>query len=635
MQIHIQKKIKQTNKENTASKKTENQEIRSGDIGGFLLGCLQRMILSIQIDSDWRDTSEFMEDTIFHRLSEDELLMKWKDYELKLENYVKKLQRDSRGHLAKLRQEMSDRCKEFASEGNGIYRLSIPTGGGKTMAGFRYAVNLAKQEKKKHIYYIAPYLSILEQNAGLIRDILNDEDHVLEYHSNVIRTSESEEDERAQWMAEAWTEPVILTTMVQFLNAMFSSDMKSIRRFHQLTDSIIIIDEAQSIPVKCMCLFTTMMNYLSYCCNTTIVICTATQPLFESVKYPILYSEKADIIADLGRYQEGFKRTEIIPFIEKKMNTKVLADMVLEKSEKSILVILNTKAAVKNLYEEIKGRVGEDVLVYQLTTYMCAAHRMDIIEEIKELLVNADKKLICISTQLIEAGVDISFDMVIRSIAGLDSIAQAAGRCNRNAEQVLGKVYIVDYEDEKISGLKDIRIAQDATRSVILDKTFDNLLDQSAMDLYYRQYFYERNNEMEYLYEKEDTSLFELLSSNSKRRKHLGSEYMYPMAQAYRAAGEHFQVIDDKDSVGVIVPYKEAKDYVQSLKGAYSMSEIKLFLKKLQRYTVNVYRNDRLFQSLISRQAMDSSILDGKVYILDEGYYDEGGLSDRLELLAF
>ena len=600
----------------------------TGEAGFFMLGGLQRLILSYLVDADWRDTAEFMDNRKISRLTEGELSIKWCEYANRLETKINLFGQDNA--LAKLRREMSEQCLSFAAKGNGIYRLAIPTGGGKTLAGMRYALELAKREKKKHIYYIAPYLSILEQNAGEIRRIFSDEENVLEYHSNMIVSDKEGDDvEKGGSLSIDWAEPVILTTMVQFLNTLFSGDMKSVRRFHQLTDAVIILDEAQSIPVKCLCLFTTMMNFLSLCCNTTIVICTATQPLFE--KIGLVYSQPADIISQIDQYHDGFKRTELMNCAEKKRDTDGLADMVCELLERNILIILNTKSAVQTLFQEISKRVDEEVVLFQLTTYMCAAHRLDVIENMKKLLKEGSKRVICVSTQLVEAGVDISFEKVVRSLAGLDSIAQAAGRCNRNAEREQGTVYLVDYAEENVSRLRDIKLAQDATR-LVLDRFKGDLLSREAMELYYREYFFKRREEMKYNLEDINDTLYDLLAEN---RKHRPKSYKYLMSQSFQTAGTYFKVIEDADTIGVIVPYGQAKEYISELRQTRSIQDAKYLLKKLQRYTVNIYKTDRKLESLMGRNAIDKSVLEGRVFILDEGFYDDNGLSDTLELLAF
>lgn len=603
----------------------EKMSLDDYSITFFLFGCLQRLILSCLVDADWRDTAEFIDDQRIKRLSIDELSVKWNEYSVKLERKIKSF--DSTSNISKLRHEMSDLCHDFASYGNGIYRLSIPTGGGKTLAGMRYALELARKEKKDHIFYIAPFLSILEQNASEYKKIFEDDENILEYHSNVV--SEDNEYDQKGSLSVDWSEAIIMTTMVQFLNSMFSGDMKSVRKFHQLANSVVIIDEAQSIPVKCLSMFNSMMNFMSSCCNTTVVICTATQPLFERIDKKLLYSSPADIIGNMSKFTEGFKRTELVNYSEKKISSQDLAKLAVDILDESALIILNTKPAVEKLYEELRRIVDENTVLFQLTTYMCAAHRMAIIEKIKVLLKEKNRKVICVSTQLIEAGVDVSFQAVIRSIAGLDSIAQAAGRCNRNAEMAKGIVYIVDYAEESLSKLYDIRQAQDATR-LVMYRHHGDLLSDKAMELYYKEYYFKRKDEMDYNIRKINNTLFDLLSYNSNTQ----ASYDYPLSQAYRSAGELFSVIEKNDTIGLIVPYGKAIGYIEELRETRSVKEAGRLLKLLQRYTVNVYRTDNKLKSLFSLNAV-STVQDGRIFILDKGYYDDMGISNKLELLAF
>lgn len=606
----------------------------------FMMGCLQRMILSLLIDADRRDTAEFMVGQKNHRLTIEETKVLWKSYQEKLEKKLSSFREINK--IDKLRNEMSDMCKAFASQDNGIYRLSIPTGGGKTYASMRYALEMARRTGKKHIYYVAPYLSILEQNANDIRTIFDDDEHILEHHSNVfIDTEDMDELKRYELYADDWSAPVILTTMVQFLNVLFDGGTQSVRRTHQLKNSIIIIDEAQSIPIKCINMFTTMMNYLSGCCDTTVILCTATQPLFEKVERKLLFGNPVDMIPNAEYYAKSFKRVEIIPVLRGGgYDTESLANFVMEKFEDNILIILNTKRAVTSLRNELQRRVDtNEIEITILTTYMCAKHRLDRIEELKANL--KCKKIICISTQLIEAGVDISFKTVIRSLAGLDSIAQAAGRCNRNGELELGYVYIVNYNEEKTSQLVDIDRGKAVTRGVI-DKYNKDLLMPDAMTMYYKQYFFERKEEMNYGIEDfSELTMYTLLSDNKIGSQNYKTRekkaFKYPLKQAYRTAGQEFEVIQKADTLTLIVPYKEGKEKIKELKQANNILEIKKIVKQLQRYTVTVFRSDPIMKSLIEKKAINQSILEGEVKILDDDYYKEGGdgISDDMSFMGF
>lgn len=607
----------------------------------FLFGCLQRLILSYLVDADRRDTAEFADGMKRKYLTRKELNTLWQDYQAKLDAHLRTLRNDS--HMGCLRNEMSEKCFSAAGNEDGIYRLSIPTGGGKTFASLRYAFEKAKQQDKRHIYYIAPFLSILEQNAGEIRDLLKDDEHVLEHHSNVvIEETDKESLKRYELYTDEWSSPVILTTMVQFLNVLFGSEMTAVRRMRQLTDSIIIIDEAQSVPVRSINLFNTMLNFLSGCCHTTILLCTATQPLFDRTPRKLLYGNPSDLIENQTDYTNEFKRVDIKDeTIEGGYSTDALADFILAHFNENMLVILNTKSAVRTLYEEMKSRLkSSEILLVQLTTYMCAQHRLDIIDGLKSKL--GKKKILCISTQLIEAGVDISFESVVRSITGLDSITQAAGRCNRGGERKIGEVYIVNYQEEHIGSLFDIKEGKRATE-ILLDKYQGDLLMPEAMDAYYEQFFFNVGKTMDYPVNDKtdmpsDETLYRLLSDNYDGAHGYelngGKKYTYAMRQAYKTAWSMFQPIENNGTISLIVPYKDGEKIIEELKSAESIKEIRICLRRLQRFTVNLWKEDKVLKLIRERNAIDDSVLDGKVWILDKGYYNNDiGISGELQPL--
>lgn len=614
--------------------------------GYYLLGCLQRLVLSLLIDADRRDTAEFMEGNELARLEQEKIDGLWTRYQSKLEDRLSSFHLDTKINC--LRKEMADYCLEFAEKGDGIYRLSIPTGGGKTYSGMRYALELAKKTHKKHIFYIAPFLSILEQNAKDIKEVLDDPVHILEHHSNILIESEdeiaeAEELKQYELLSDDWSSPLILTTMVQFLNVLFAGGMQYVRRMHQLKQSVIIIDEAQAIPVKCIHLFTMMMNFLSGCLNSTVIMCTATQPLFEKVDRKLLYSPSPDMIQNAEYYASLFKRVSVVDAMRPKgYDAEQLAEFALEHIKNNLLLICNTKQAVQKLYEAISEQEKGHAHLIQLTTYMCAAHRMDVIEKLKSLL-RGGERVICVSTQLIEAGVDISFETVIRSVAGLDSIAQAAGRCNRNAERESGDVYIVNYNEENTGSLQDIYFGQNGTKSVLHHYQGDLLMPE-AMEMFYRQYFFDRqqadHSVMDYMVRNENTNLYKLLSyepkwMNDYRLQHNNDSYPHLLSQAFRTAGHLFSVIDDGQMIGLLVPYDEGKNHLKALIETQDPNEKRRLLRKMQRFTVSVFKNDRILKGLLERQAITDLFGDGTVYCVDDGFYKENGIDDKMELLVF
>ncbi len=599
----------------------------------FMYGCLARIMLSMLMDADRRNTAEYMIGNIPQRLDTEQRVQYFseclKKLNNRLDNFVIK------NYIDELRNEMSDQCAAFAEKnGSGVYKLPIPTGGGKTYSSMRFALKLAVRERKERIIYTAPFLSVLEQNAQDIRNVFGDSDNILEYHSNVVfdENTDSEEMKNYELLSDEWSSPVIMTTMVRLLEVLFGGSTMDVRRMHSLKNSVIIIDEAQSVPVRYIHMFNTMINFLSGVCGTTVVLCTATQPIFESVKRPLLYSENSSIISDIEKYSAAFKRVDIVADHARIRNgTDSLCEFILHNTNKNSLVILNTKSAVQKLYEGMEERLSNEYRLIQLTTYMCAKHRLDLIEDMKAALEN-DQKIICISTQLIEAGVDISFETVFRSLSGLDNIAQAAGRCNRNGKaECIGKTYIICYDEEKVSSLEDIRESQNAMRTCLDKYHGEDLLMPESLCNYYKQYFFDRMNDMDAPAQKYgeqydiQQSLYSFLGSNAvaknEYKKNYGRKYSRPMPQSFKTAADLFSSIGKTNSVGVIVYYRDSKKLINRLYKETDFQEKKKILKQLQRYTVDVMISSKLFRELCEISAFEMLISGGSVLILTEKAY--------------
>ena len=580
-----------------------NNVDNSAKFGRFAAGMLEKFLFSCIIDADRYDTYTFMEDKEQKQnINKSHLWNKLADVlETKLTGYPKLSKIDL------LREQVSISCRDFAKNKRGIYQLSVPTGGGKTFSSLRYALNHAKEFKKDRIFYIIPFTTIIDQNARDIKDILEQDDIILEHHSNLIVDNELEE---YKLLTERWDSPIVLTTMVQFLDTLFSGGTQGVRRMHNLANSIIIFDEIQAIPIKCINMFNSAMNFLSDICNTTIILCTATQPLLSTTKVPLKLIGNANIIPNMEEKFNEFKRVNLV---DKRIvggySASLLKDFVLDTMDSldSVLVILNTKNAAKEIYNVLK-QANTDLskerqyLIFHLSTNMCPSHRMKILKGMREKL--GHQRIICISTQLIEAGVNISFECVVRSIAGLDSIAQAAGRCNRHGEKTCGDVYIVNVEGENVSRLVDIKEGQECTKRVLDEfkknpSIFDNdLLSPKAMEKYYQYYFYNRSVEMDYTLSKphDDKTMYDLLSDNNealnafKGRTGYKSELM--LRQAFKTAGNNFQVID-QNTTGIIVPYGEGETLITLINGTCSLSELKQYLKRAQQFSVNLFEIDK------------------------------------------
>jgi len=540
-----------------------------------------------------------------------------------------------------LRREMSEQCDRFAEKPSGIYSLSIPTGGGKTLASLRYALKHARLFNKKTIIYVVPFTTIIEQNAKEVRAILQDDVNILEHHSNVIDDGNDDDEhedgvintrQKLKLAKDNWDSPIIFTTMVQFLNVFYAKGSRNIRRLHNLCESVIVFDEVQKVPVTCVSLFNQALNFLKSYGHSSLILCTATQPALDYVEFKLEMKEKADaeIISNLDQVIQAFKRVEIIDkATDETYDNDKLADYITEKIKRvrSILVILNTKTVVKKLYRQL---AGSEVPIYHLSTSMCAAHRNYILELVRKHLVR-NEKVICISTQLIEAGVDVSFDCVIRSLAGLDSIAQAAGRCNRHGKQEIRQVHVIDHAEENLNHLQEIKVGKQLAKRILIDLKRDpnnyggSLLSSQAMEKYFKEFYTEFSMSLNYPISKIQKNMIELLMSI---RKHNSYNQAYThskresmplfIVNSYRTAAEHFRVIDDQ-TTPVIVPYdQEGKDIIAQFNGNESIEDFSRLLRKAQKYTINLFYYER--EQLAQNDGL-VSLYDGKLSALKESAY--------------
>lgn len=579
----------------------------------FYSGMLERLLQSVLVDADRTDCVDFetgMQNDLDYNMQQ-----VWSEmYERMSEKcslFEKKTER-----ISQLRCDISRRCAEYAQNDFHVCRLVVPTGGGKTISSMRAALEYCRRKKDiRHIYYVAPYTSILEQNADVLREITG-EDYFLEHHSEVLSRMEDrkkldeskskkekknykEELDEYELRTDKWDTPVIATTMVQFLNTLFLGKLSSVRRMHQLTNSVIIIDEVQAVPVKCTCLFNLAVNFLAQLCGTSVILCSATQPSFDEIKYPLILDERISMTGDYTADFAAFRRTKIIPMLRRGGYTyEEAAAFCKERFLKNgnVLFVVNTKEAASEIYRSVKQQFEmelEKPIILHLSTLMCPEHRRQQITKMRTLLNDSKKRtpLICITTQLIEAGVDISFKCVIRSLAGMDNGAQAAGRCNRSGEY--GEeccVYTLELIHEKLDRLQEIRDAQSASKRLLETGQYTDLLAVDTMTDYFRVYYSLEKDKLAYPVEditNRKVTLVELLSTNSTR-KNLTKEKVLWNTQAFHTAGEKFQVIEDFLK-SILVPYNEdAEQLILDLNSEKPLEEILKLLRKAQKYTVGI-----------------------------------------------
>ncbi len=582
----------------------------------FYMGMFERLAESILIDADRIDTADFMSDEKTER-----------EYNFKEILDLMETRMDDRlagfgastDRISERRKDISERCKNAAQSCIGITKLIVPTGGGKTLSSLRFAIQYCKKHGKERIIYTAPFLSILEQNADEFRKIAG-EDNFLEHHSNYAAEIADDVPELHEYelRSEKWDPPVIATTMVQLLNALFSGKTTDIRRMHRLANSVIIIDEVQSMPIKCVYIFNLAANFLSAVCGATIVLCTATQPPFDKLdKFPIMLDKNTpNITGDTAEDFEIFKRVKIEDlFRPEGCKIEEIAEFCAEKQKEfgSLLLIVNTKSEAVGLFGLIKER--SDAEIIHLSTNMCPQHRREIINKIRE----NNSGLICVTTQLIEAGVDVSFGCVVRIIAGMDNAAQAAGRCNRNGEcGGVRPVYLLNLRDEKLNGLPEITVARDISIEMLQSKKYSDILGVECMETYFARLYDSNSKKLFYNTEDPKGNLLDFLSENKDRFVLSANKSIKNCAQAFKTAGSLFEVISD-GAVGIIVPYSDAaKEIIAKLNSEISPAEQIKQLRSAQKFTVNVYPN--LFRELCECGGIYE--LSCGAFTLEERYYN-------------
>ncbi len=559
----------------------------------FFLGLLARLLLSAVIEADRRDTAEFMSGYIRPPAPAD-MAAFWGPYLNRVEEKLSDFPQESA--INRARREISDRCRRAADEPGGIYRLNVPTGAGKTLSALRYALAHGQKWGKQRLIFASPLLSILDQTAATIREYLRDDSIILEHHSNVIATVASEELDPRELAVESWNAPVIITTLVQLLNTLFDGRTTSIRRFQSLCNSVIVIDEVQTVPPKMLSLFNLAMDFLAEVCGTTVLLCSATQPCLEKTRHP-LRSCRGDLVPYDTALWTSFRRTIITDVGGRTLER--IVELVRDSLEgvQSLLVVCNKKAEAVQLFRALRDCAEESC---HLSASMCTAHRQRVLSRLKTAL-DDKKKCLCVATQVIEAGVDISFARVIRLSAGMDSVIQAAGRCNRHGEQQeCAAVYVVSCLDERLEKLPEIRDARKATDQ-LLDayrrdpERFDsNLSSDQAMAYYYKALYDAMPQGYQDFYVKSrNRTLLELLSGNEKNLDETAAYLtQFCLMQAFRTAGALFQVFES-DTRDLVVPYSAGEDLITELESRSDRELTPQYLagweKRARPYTVAAY----------------------------------------------
>ena len=552
----------------------------------FSLAAFIRMLYSCLVDADFLDTERFMKDGVVERDSGESMDMLFHNLQDHVADWLKN---NDNMTINGRRSEILRNCLEQGKSPKGLFQLTVPTGGGKTVASLAFALRHAVEHHLDRVIYVIPYTSIIEQNAQVFREILGSE-NVLENHSNVDY-EDSEEFKPLQLAAENWDKPVVVTTNVQFFESLYANKSSKCRKLHNIVNSVIIFDEAQMLPANYLKPCMVMIEELLQQYGISIVLCTATQPALQQ-----FLPEKYVARELCPRRDEQFRFFERVTY--QNIDTVTEEEMVEKlQQEQQALCIVNTRKRAQKLYERLKGKG-----VYHLSTSMYPAHRRRVLTAIRKRLKDK-KRCIVISTSLVEAGVDLDFASVYRELAGVDSIIQAAGRCNRNGERVKEEsvVHIFQWKDREI--VPGQRQQIDTTKNLLTEGR--NITELKTITEYFYRLYY--------------------IKGDSLDKKHI-LELFKDRDYHFATAAREFKLIEENTVTVYINREPEADALLQEIR---QKGMTRSLMRKAGQYCVNVYRGEgtqeRLFEKMY-RAGMLREVVDGAqdfYELIDKKQYQE------------
>ncbi len=574
-----------------------------GGKDGFALWV--RMLFSCLVDADFLDTESYMDADKSKRRND------WPDVQDLLQQFdrfmAEKIRAAAPTPVNQLRADILRQCREKAQETPGLFSLTVPTGGGKTLSSMAFALEHAKLYNKRRIIYVIPYTSIIEQTADIFRDIFGEA--VIEHHSNT-EADPGAETSKSRLACENWDAPIVVTTNVQFLESLFAAKTSRCRKLHNIVNSIVVLDEAQLLPPEFLQPILDVLNLLKQHYGVTVVLSTATQPALASRAY----FDANNNMRGLDNVREIMNDSDALYGALERVNVRLPTDwnasvswdaLASEISQRdSVLAIVNRRKDARELWQ----RLPEGTL--HLSALMCGEHRSKTIKQIKARLKDGIPTRV-ISTQLVEAGVDVDFPVVYRALAGLDSIAQAAGRCNREGRLAelgkQGEVIVFIAPQPAPPGL--MRKGEDACRSVLHGHT-GNPLERALFARYFEKLYHACNLDAH--------SINKLLKVDGET-----------LAVNFRTAAEQFKLIQDEDSAPVIVRYRGADGNDNTigmlLNTMGKQGSERWLMRKLQRYTVTIHRRE--IMRLLAQGDVEEAIPGLYVQVSDWLYDHDLGLN--------
>ncbi len=506
-----------------------------------------------------------------------------------------------------LRADILRQCRAQAALPPGFFSLTVPTGGGKTLSSLAFALEHAQAHGKRRIVYAIPYTSIIEQTADVFRNVFQAlGDEVLIEHHSQADAAATDETARSRLACENWDAPLVVTTNVQLFESLFAAKTSRCRKLHNLVGSVIVLDEAQQLPPAFLQPILDVLNLLVAHYGVTVVLCTATQPALGSTDY----FDASKNLRGLHNVREIIDHPDALFAALKRVQVELppdwttptpWADIAAQLSaEDCVLAIVNTRKAAR----ELQRLMPEGTL--HLSALMCGAHRKDVIAHIKERLKakregRDTRPLRVVSTQLVEAGVDIDFPVVYRALAGLDSIAQAAGRCNREGRmEGKGRVVVFVPPERPPKGH-----LEQAAQSLVRTLPSANLdpLNRALFDAYFRDFYH-------------------AVSLDQHNVVNLLKVQPHELAVKFQSAAKVFKLVEDEASVVVVVRYPQAEDDIDTLLHRLAVQGPERWLmRKLQRYTVNI--REKVALRMLEEGSLGASVVPGMYLQVDAaGLYD-------------
>lgn len=571
----------------------DNKAFQSSAI--FSLSLLCRMLFSCLVDADYLDTEAFMTPSAASiRASSWSLTLQ--ELSDRLDNYLDSLMAGApHSAVNEVRASILDSCRVAADLEPGVFTLTVPTGGGKTLSSLSFALRHAIAHGMERVIYAIPYTSIVEQTAQVFRNALGVE-NVLEHHSNYDFEEDAERGAIVRLLTQNWDAPIVVTTNVQLFESLFSNRPGKCRKVHNIARSVVVLDEAQTLPDGLLKPTLAMIEDLCLDFGTSVVLCTATQPALAGL-WPF-GTETREIVTSRNGFDRAFGgRAQFV--WEAEIDEWELASRLVD--ERTVLCIVGTKAKAKLIYEIVKSLVGVDedqaelkdhcgLGLFHLSANMTPLHRSRILEKVRARLA-AGERCIVVSTQLIEAGVDIDFPSVYRELAGVDSLFQAAGRCNREGSRAQGKVHVFELlsDREKPTPHTWLERMKSITRALI--ECHGGVIDSQLISAFFRQRYETDGDDLD------GKGIFCQLTDGELIKNGLKTLQLESVANEYR-------IIED-DTVPVFIPWGE--DGVRMLRDlqhlvAHGVDPTALVMK-MQRSSISV--RDYLYEKLKEVGAID------------------------------